>query len=305
VTLQATRETLGALPGELLAEATELLASNRVQAVPPYLEQLALRGVEYTQLLKDLQAYWMDLIFIKQELPVKGRVDVEIAQMQKAGADLSVEDLFRLIRLAERLEDDLKWSTAPRVRFEISFVRWASLDRVATLREILDRLGSAGSGTPPPSPKPAAVPRRETPAATTSAPKPVPPADEITLDVLREKWPEILAALRKRNQAAAATAEKSWVPEALDGRKLTVSCAMPGKFATDFMKENFPHLGAAIQDVCGITPILVAGAARAEAPPPAAPSRPTAPPSGDDLFTNFMSRFGGVEIDPGQAREPQ
>jgi DNA polymerase-3 subunit gamma/tau len=307
VTLQAARETLGVLPGELLAEATELLVSNSVRSVPAYLEQLALRGVDYTQLLKDLQSYWMDLIFIKQGLPVKGRVDVEIEQMQKAGAELSVEDLFRLIRLAERLEDDLKWSTAPRVRFEVSFVRWASLDRVATIREILDRLGSAGGGTLPPSPKPVAATPREakTPAAPQSPRAATPPADAVTLDTLRQKWPEITAALRKRNQAAAATAEKSWVLEAFDGRKLTVSCTMPGKFATDSMKESFAHLAAAIQDVCGITPILVAGAARPEALQPVEPAKPAAPPSGDDLFSNFLSRFGGVEIDPNQAREPK
>ena len=307
VTLQAARETLGVLPGELLAEATELLVSNSVRSVPAYLEQLALRGVDYTQLLKDLQSYWMDLIFIKQGLPVKGRVDVEIEQMQKAGAELSVEDLFRLIRLAERLEDDLKWSTAPRVRFEVSFVRWASLDRVATIRDILDRLGTSTGGTAPPARSEAVAPPREakTPAASQSPRAATPSADAVTLDTLRQKWPEINAALRKRNQVAAATAEKSWVLEAFDGRKLTVSCTMPGKFATDSMKESFAHLAAAIQDVCGITPILVAGAARPEAPQPVEPAKPATPPSGDDLFSNFMSRFGGVEIDPNQAREPK
>jgi hypothetical protein len=196
------------------------------------------------------------------------------------------------------------------------------LDRVATIRDILDRLGTAASGTikdvPParsavtPALKAAAVtPPGEkkaaeaSPSAAESARQPTPPADGMSLDTLREKWPEIVAALRKRNQAAAATAEKSWVLEAFDGRKLTVCCAMPGKFATDRMKESFTHLAAAIQDVCGIAPILVAGAPRQEAPEPVENPKPAAPPSGDDLFSNFMSRFGGVEIDPNQAREPK
>jgi DNA polymerase III subunit gamma/tau len=304
VTLQAARETLGALPGELLAEATEMLAANNVQAVPPYLEQLAVRGVDYTQLLKDLQAYWMDLIFIKQGLPIKGRVDTEIEQMQKAGGELSVEDLFRLIHLAERLEDDLKWSTAPRVRFEISFVRWASLDRVATIHEILNRLGSAASGSVPSSSK-AAAPPHESPAASERAPKTTPPADEITLDLLHAKWPDILAAFRKHDPSLAATAENSWILESLNGRKLTVSSTLEGKFHTDRMKDNFPHLAAAIEDVCGVTLVMVAGAPRADGSLPTSPARPAARPSGDDLFSNFMSRFGGVEVDPRQAREPR
>jgi DNA polymerase-3 subunit gamma/tau len=309
VTLEAARETLGVLPEELLAEATELLASKSVQSVPAYLEQLALRGVDYTQLLKDLESYWMDLIFLKEGLPVKGRLDVEIEQMQKAGGEFSVEDLFRLIRLAERLEDDLKWSTAPRVRFEISFVRWASLDRVATIREILDRLGGSGGGAPAPRASATASAHETKPSRSseTSAEKAQPStttAEEITLDTLRLKWPEILASLRKQNQEAGATAERSWVLEAFDGRRLTVSCTVGGKFSTERMKESFPHLTAAIQDVLGIKLTLVAGAARAEISEPAERTKPAAPPLGNDLFGNVMSRFGGIEIDPKQAREP-
>jgi DNA polymerase III subunit gamma/tau len=324
VTLEAARETLGVLPGELLAQATALLGKHDVKAVPSYLEQLALRGVDYSELLKDLQLCWMDLVFLKEDLPVKGRVDIEIEQMKKAGEALSVEDLFRLIRLAEKLEDDLKWSTAPRIRFEISFMRWASLDRVATIREILDRLGGGSSGgeksaaavrneshSPAASARPAAasVPAKpviEPSEAVSPAPTPQAKTGKLELDDLRKAWPEILAALRKRNQAAAAMAEKSWALDSFDGRKLTVSSSMPGKFAVDRMKESFPHLTAAIQDVCGITPILVAGATRTEASaPPAEPEKPAIPASNDDLFGSLISRFGGVEIDPKQTREPQ
>lgn len=325
VTLEAARETLGVLPGELLAQATELLSTHNLKAVPAYLEQLALRGIDYSELLKDLQSYWMDLVFFKEGLPVKGRVDIEIEQMQKAGEALTIEDLFRFIRLAEKLEDDLKWSTAPRVRFEISFVRWASLDRVATIREILDRLGGGSSGgekpvtaarTEPTSPaasvRPSAVSTTKKPeneplaAAPPALARSAPAAGKLDLEDLRKLWPEILAALRKRNQAAAAMAEKSWELDAFDGRKLTVSSNMAGKFAADRMKESFPHLAAAIQDVCGITLVLVVGATRSESSsPPAEPAQPKAPASDDDLFGNVMNRFGGVEIDPRQAREPQ
>ena len=324
VTLEAARETLGVLPGELLAQATELLGTHDVKAVPSYLEQLALRGIDYSELLKDLQLYWMDLVFLKEELPVKGRVDVEIEQMLKAGGTLSVEDLFRFIRLAEKLEDDLKWSTAPRVRFEIAFVRWASLDRVATIREILDRLGGSTSGGEKPvtttrngltaaipSVRPAAAntskkPVIEEPDTVSQPPAPQAKAGKLELNELRKLWPEILAALRKRNQAAAAMAEKSWELEAFDGRKLTVSSNMPGKFAVDRMKESFPHLAAAIQDICGVTLTLVAGAIRTEpSPSPTEPVKPAAPASDDDLFGNLINRFGGVEIDPKQTREPQ
>lgn len=326
VSLDATRDVLGVLPGELLAEATRILGDRDMQAVPGYLEQLALRGIDYSELLKDMQSYWMDLVFLKQNLPVKGRVDVEIEQMRKAGSALSIEDFFRLIRLAERLEDDLKWSTAPRIRFEISFMRWAALDRVATIRSILDQLSGGSpevqaspvstsrlepaSSLKPGQAAPVVAAKPQTPveslAPKTEPANPVKPAESVTLDTLRGRWDDILAALRRRNQEAAATAEKAWSLEAFDGRKLTVCSSLPGKFAADRMKDSLPHLVGAIQEIFGISVIPVAGVLKS-APPPSEEKAKPAPnaASGNDLFGNLMNRFGGVEIDPNQAREPQ
>ncbi|RPH95125.1 DNA polymerase III subunit gamma/tau [candidate division KSB1 bacterium] len=331
VTLEATREVLGILPGDLMAEATRLLSGHRMAEVPAYLEQLALRGVDYTDLLKAMQGYWMDLVFLKEGLPVSGRMETEMQQMKEAGADLSIEDLFRLIRLAEGLEDALKWSTAPRVRFEVSFLRWATLDRVATIRDILDRLsGGEGSAvperqamtasqatavsSPPPPPAPIVKPA-PIKAETTPPTPPVPAAEstptnaaasgEVDLETLRARWGEILAALRKRNQAAAAMAESSWILDSFDGRKLTVCCTMAGKFATDRMKESLPALAAAITDVCGITPIMAAGAPRTDVVKPVEKLAAKPPAERDDLFNSLMNRFGGVEIDPKKSREPR
>jgi DNA polymerase-3 subunit gamma/tau len=318
VSLAATRDVLGLLPGELLAQATKLVNDKSIGAVPAYLEQLALRGTDYTEYLKGLQAYWMDLVFLKEGLPVPSRSEEEIAQMRAASAELGVDDMFRLIRLAETLEDGLKWSTAPRVRFEISFLRWVTMDRMVAIRDMLthlDRLAPvapATSGISEPAPAgPAAAsirpsaPAGQAVAPATQAAAPVPPrtpsapavapaapsepaaaavtpkpaGGATTLEQLQEVWPNILRALRNRNGMAAVMAEKGWLLESLAGVKLTVSCKSPDKFQYEQMNLNIPHLAAAIADVCGVTLTVIAAPQRTAPAPEPAPREAAADPA--------------------------
>lgn len=327
ITLAQTRDVLGVLPDELLEQATQLIAAHATPGIPAFLEQLALRGVDYKELLKSLQGYWMDMVFIKEKLPVPGRSADDLVRMRDAGGDLAAEDLFRLIRLAEDLEDSLKWSTAPRVRFDVAFMRWVTLDRVVTLREILDRLDSGKSAPLPAAANVPAATRLTTlpeSAPPAAAPQPVAsqPAAELQptardaapatgdeLAVVIQEWPRIAAHLRKKSPGAAAMAETNWTPVKLDGRKLTIRAAGSTKFALEQLKNAIPHLSAAIDEICGMKLTVTAvfdAASRAAAPQPKAPERPAAsPPGNDDRFENFKSRFGGEEVDPKTVREPE
>ncbi|MBU0508107.1 DNA polymerase III subunit gamma/tau [bacterium] len=314
VSLDTTRDILGILPSDLLTQATRLVATHDSQNVPAYLDELAARGVDYTDLLRALQSYWMDLTFAKQDLPVSGRSEEEIADMMAAGSDLSIEDLFRLIRLAETLEDSIKWSTSPRVRFEVAFLRWTSLDRVATIHDILERLGGKGASVDVPPPPPA---RRSAGKSTRLDTNPQedsaspatarePSGGHADLERIRNAWPEICSALRKRSPAAAI-AKTNWIPESLTGNKLAIRCTLEGKFAAEQMKTHFPHLTAVLQDMFGSSFHLVALPSAGNSAPPAtktepAPSSTSSPEEG--LFSSLMNRFGGVEVDPQQTREP-
>ncbi|MDD5088961.1 MAG: DNA polymerase III subunit gamma/tau [bacterium] len=316
ITMEIARDVLGILPGELLAEATRLIARHDSASVPLYLEQLAARGVDYSDLLRALQSYWMDLVFAKEELPISGRSDAEIAAMMEAGTELGVEDLFRLIRLAETLEDSIKWSLSPRVRFEISFLRWTTLDRVATIRDILDQIGGrAASAAPLSSPAPAPVRTaakqtslaNEADAPTPRTPSPSPErSGPLELTTIQTRWPEIITALSKRSPAAVV-GKTGWIPEEFSGKKLTIRCAIEGKFAFDQMKNQFPQLSVVLEELLGIPFTLIAAAPTAKSAPSAKKTPPLVPPSSSDegLFSSLMNRFGGIEVDPRQTPEPE
>ncbi len=332
ITYEQTRQILGVLEGELLAQATRLIAQQTLDEIPSFLDGLVKRGVDYTELLKSLQAYWMDVVFLKEGLTLTGRPDDEVAQMKEASGSLDVEDAFRLIRLAETLEDAIKWSTAPRIRFEVAFLRWVTMDRAVSIKEILERLDSSSpathEGPPPPaatpiSAKPASRKSRDNdervsagpavvvnqPSATTT------PGHVATAEELRALWPDIAKKIQKRSPAAGAVAESVWEIESFDGRKLVMRCKRPGVFYEEQLRENFPHLTAAVYDVTGlqVVPIAAAGIPGTARPTPAPAVQQAAAPraaqtptkEGDDLFSNFVNRIGGVEIDPKTLRGPK
>jgi DNA polymerase-3 subunit gamma/tau len=332
ITYEETRRILGVLPNDLLANTTRILAEHQLSEVPTYFEDLIHQGHDYVELLRALQTYWMDLIFLKQGLPLNDVPEEEVERMKSISDPLGVEDIFRLIRLAESLEDSLKWSTAPRVRFEVSFLRWVTLDRTVTIQEVIGSLGSDGGGIPiarhassksatqnehAGSPAPPPAPAKKTISTSQTAASPsIPPSHAPSLDDLKALWPDIVRLIAGRNPAAGAQAQSHWELVSFDGRKLGMRCNKSGAFHEEQMKENFSHLSQAVLELTGTQVIPVISPSPAASVRPAAGAKPVVsklPPKPavsvgadkDDLFKNLMSRVDGVEIDPKSLRRPK
>jgi len=142
IPFEAVREVLGILPQELIEQATEIIAQHDFAAVLPYFAHLANAGTDYAELLRSLQHYWMDLLFLRA-----GAAAEEGKQKKtlEALADkFSPEDLLRLTKLASETESDLRRSLNPRTRFEVAFLRWVGLDRSVQIADILAKLKGAG-----------------------------------------------------------------------------------------------------------------------------------------------------------------
>ncbi|MBI5059547.1 DNA polymerase III subunit gamma/tau [candidate division KSB1 bacterium] len=368
---EETREVLGVLPTELLADTTSLLARQAVSEVPPFFELLVQRGVEYTEFLRALQGYWLDIVFLKQNLELSGTSPEEIEQMKACSAPLAIEDMFRLIRLAEQLEDSLKWSMAPRERFEVSFLRWTTLENVVTLRELIeavaaDRGGAsrapgipdsgqvetpaAAKSAPAPATGPSPLSRGDnrgvsestdsgqvkTPAAAKSAPAPatgpsplsrgdnrgvseIPDSGQVetpaaaaseplSLSAIQSAWPELAIRLTKLSPVAGASAG-GWQAVELNGTKLTVRCHNPREMAQAQLKEQLPNLARILSELFGTALTVAMGRPLPESAEKLVAQTPPLPPvppaEGGDLFSNFVNRIGGVEVDPKTVREPK
>jgi DNA polymerase-3 subunit gamma/tau len=333
--IEATRDVLGVLPEDLLYRATSIIAAHDAQTIPAYFDELARTGTDYSALLQELQRCWTDLIFLKQKLELPGKSDAECQRLQEAGESLEIEDLFRLVRLATKLEDEIKWSVAPRTRFEVAFLRWVNLDRVVTIRDIL-----AGSDTiattkpamirPAPVTQTAAVHTPKPPetvsrpsSAKTKAPavekspvreeaipeKPVVEqrafATEPTLEALQENWHEILALFEKVQMAAAAQAEEHWSIDSLKHNKLTLCPDTANDFLLKQMKEALPAFQQVIKEFTGWSLAIVTGKPKpkqGDAKPKIKKAESAKP--GGDLFNSVKNQFGAEEVPHDQIQEP-
>lgn len=330
ITLEETRKVLGTLSLVVLERTTQLVANQDINRLPEFFDLLARQGTEYSLLLRELQSYWTDAVFLLQGLTVPGRSQEECASLKSAIGELKVEDMFRLIRLAATLEDEIKWSVSPRTRFEIAMLRWVTLDRAVSIKELVEqlKLGQAAApvasrpapqptqqsyATPPipvtvakPAPtRPAPVAPKPEPTATPQAPIAVTPERSAPLDVdeLRNSWNAVCDALEKISSAAAAFAHNDWEVVSLSGPALTVRPKLPGKFHMESLKTHSASLEQAVLQVTGGRVKVTATAAveastNKDATPAATPKKEESNggKTPGDLFSSVMSQFGGEDV---------
>jgi DNA polymerase-3 subunit gamma/tau len=146
IPMEAVRDVLGILPRETIERTTEIIAEHDFAAALPHLSQLADAGTDYRELLRTLQHYWMDLLFLKVgEQP--STADASAETMKQLADKFSTEDLLRLIKLASETEPELRRSPNPRTRFEVAYLRWVGLDRSVQIADILTKLRGTNPST--------------------------------------------------------------------------------------------------------------------------------------------------------------
>ncbi len=298
---------------------------QEIHGLPEFFDLLAKQGTDYSLLLRELQGYWTDAVFLLQGLPVPGRSQEECEALTASVGSLQIEDLFRLIRLAATLEDEIKWSVSPRTRFEISLLRWVTLDRAVSIKQLMEQIASGAPAQAPktvPAPTPAPVPvqsaaptrsidlKPPTPKAppvpaAKAAPVPTqtaaPTRDKpLELDELTSSWSKICDALDKISSAASAFAHNDWEVVSLNGTSLTVRPRHQGKFHAEQLKAHSPSLEQAVLQVTGAQ-VKVSAAPAVDAPAKAPSSEPAPKKDenskpGGDLFSSVMSQFGGEDV---------
>ncbi len=315
ITLEETRNVLGTLSLAVLESASKLVSSQDINGLPEFFDLLARQGTDYSLLLRELQGYWTDAVFLLQGLPVPGRSQEECAALESSIDGLTIEDMFRLIRLAATLEDEIKWSISPRTRFEISMLRWVTLDRAVSIKQLLERNPSDKPAPLKPArpvakavPAPAPVVK----AAPVPATKPVPESNKVDHSALERKtplelselesmWANICDELEKISSAASAFAHNDWEVVSLNGATLTLRPKHQGKFHFESLKTHAVSLEKAILAVTGAK-VKVSAAAAVDKPQLTEQKAATPKEEGNggatagDLFSSVMSQFGGEDV---------
>ena len=291
LTAQRVREALGLVAEDEYLAIVDLLAEHRAGEIFAALDRLVDAGVDLGGFLVGLTA------MLRAELALAlGGVAPELSDTARQALSARVGrfspgDLLRMLTLVTELEPRFRKSGQQQLLLESLLVRFALMDRTVELEDVLREMGTGGAGgaaartaapaSPPPAPAPPAAPRPAAPPAPApppaqpAAPPAAPPAREsshaLSVNVLAERWGEVVSHVRTEGRAVLAAALQRALPVAVSARgEITLELD-----AADAAYEQPITSGSA--DVLAAVAVLFTGATRLQvrvAPAPSADQTP-------------------------------
>jgi DNA polymerase-3 subunit gamma/tau len=271
VTAARVRETLGLAGDERFAEMLQVVVGRDPAGVFALVERLMDAGADLGEFMNGAAELLRALLMVQVGAEPEGLTEAMRALLRQYRDEVQPGDVLRMLRLLTDNETAIRRSANSRLVVETLLLRWAMLDRVVDLEQVL-RGGAPGpQGAPSAPPKPRPTPEisapphqperrsaerppppaptalREGPApaaamdqATPSGSSPVP----FTLEGVREAWPAIVASVRAESrflgEALAVTR-----PTAVAPPDLRVTMAEPNPL----LNERLEQQGATVERI--------------------------------------------------------
>jgi len=285
------RALLGAPKAEVQHELADVVAIGDVRGAFEVIGRLVHDGQDLRNVTSEALGYFRDLLLLQAAPGQEDLLDIPAdgyEALRVQAEKFTPGELARVIGLLLAAQNDMRWTTSPRLTLELALVRACVPETDPTPQgmvarlERLERLAGVSSEAPtgpPAEPTPAASePSRSSkaePAPTEQLPVPH-AADATTVDVvmLRRSWPALMDHLgQMRQQILRATLDAATVAS-FDGQTLELALP-PGRHRVAVAKvaERQTELQQALQDVFGIRPEVVCTVRESREPDgPAAPA---------------------------------
>jgi DNA polymerase-3 subunit gamma/tau len=285
VTAERVRDVLGLVGDDLYGEVLRLVAERRPAEVFPLIDRLTNAGADLAEFMSGAGETLRALLMLQLGQEPEGLTEAMRASLGEFRDRLEPGDVLRMLRLLTESEMSIRRSVNPRLVVETLLLRWAMMDRIVDLTEVLASHPGSGGSRPPGRTSPPADRGGRAPAArpsppSQSSPDTVPAAgaplhpprsgESAGLEDLRDSWPAIVAEVRGRSrflgEALAGT-----TPLALDSTRLTVSLTEQNTLFTERLQAHAGVVEEVLQRVTGrALRFRVATAAPGGAPAPPA-----------------------------------
>lgn len=218
VTPERVREVLGLADDELYREVLQLVVEQKPAMVFPLIDRLCEAGVDLSEFMAGAAETLRSLLMLQVGAEPEGITEALRVALEDYRERLQPGDLIRMLRLLAEDETNIRRSVNPRLAVETMLLRWAMMDRVVDLEEVL-KAGQRGGGaggqptqvkdatpsrdTSGSKPDPVTtVPRPSGPAAPPSSSPAAPPTAKLapSIEAIRAGWPAIIVAARVQSR---------------------------------------------------------------------------------------------------------
>jgi DNA polymerase III subunit gamma/tau len=189
------RDVLGFIPGDILDRTIDAIVQNNSRELIETVGVIVDQGLNLQQYARELISRMRDLLMMKLGLNEKVLGgDDEKAELARRATSFSEQDLIRYFDLLLRLENDLRWTSQPRLHLEIGLVKLAKAGHMRDIEEVIRELKQGGPPSVASAPaRPPAAPAAAMPAATPPVapvtPRTAPPSPAPKSDIIKSAEP--------------------------------------------------------------------------------------------------------------------
>ena len=262
LTAERVRDALGLVAEDEYLAVLDIIAERRAGDVFPTMQRLGELGIDFGSFLTglaDMLRAQLAVTLGSRSIEVSERARVALEERVDR---ISAADLLRMLSAIGELEQRFRKSGQQQLLVETLLIRFALLDRTVTIEDVLRSLGDGGgsgrprapaetrpsnpplqrptgrsgapddtprraaSDTPQPADKPVPRPPVARDSATLEAParRPTPTASDAmpTINVVTERWDDVIAAVRTNKMMLASFLEAAFPAAMSAGGLLTI-----------------------------------------------------------------------------------
>jgi DNA polymerase-3 subunit gamma/tau len=275
---------LGSPRAEVQHEIADAVAVGDVRAAFEIVNRLVQNGQDLRNVTAETLAHFRNLLLVKTAPGQEDLLDVSAdayEHLRGQAAKFAPAELARVLSLLLAAQSDMRWTTSPRLSFELALVRATMPETdpqpagVVARLERLERLANldvtstlAAAPSPAVTDEPPAPPEASAEAASqvptdepTKKAEPAEPAKPVAADsgnvdttMLRRGWPSLLEHLQSIRQPILKALLESATVATFDGETIELAFPPDKRFAVQKIEAKTDELRGVLGDVFGVRP---------------------------------------------------
>jgi len=252
INLTDVGEVLGLVSDEILFKLTETILNKEIESSLELINNIIKQGKNIAKFVSDLINHLRNLLLVKECKDISKIIDVTIENKEKLeeqAENLQVSQLLKWVNSLNQLHYDLKHTTHPRINLEMGIIKLIKLDEENSLDNLVERLSrledlvdngniivnnidnksSVQTGIKEDNIEQSNSKNNDLENKNTvkvSAPV------NIDIDIIRDKWEEILDYLKSNKKMRLQALLKDAIPAKVEDNKLFIS------FEHEFHKDS-------------------------------------------------------------------